>query len=80
MAAQNVIKNTAAKAKTGDLAAKKGAAVLALVHKKQDAFKKSPPGRGSFKKAARASKGKTYSGSYLVDSKGRVTKGNFVAK
>lgn len=81
MAAQSVIKNTVTKAKAGDTAAKKGAAVLALVHKKQDPFRKSAPsGRGSFKKAARASKGKTYSGSYLVDSKGRVTKGNFVAK
>ena len=79
VAAQNVIKNTVAQAKKGDPKAKKAAAVLALVHK---AHKKAGKvvARGNFKKAKRAAKGARYSGAYLVDSKGRVVKGNFAAQ
>lgn len=81
-AAQTVIKNTVSKAKTGDPKAKAAAALLAKVHKAQaSAFRKAPPGkRGSYRKANRAAKGKSYTGAFLVDAKGNVFRGNFAAK
>lgn len=81
-AAQSVIKNTISAAKTGNVKAKAGAVVLAKVHKAQkDAFRKKPPTkRGSYRKAERAAKGKRFAGAFLVDSRGRVLKGNFAAQ
>lgn len=80
-AALAIIKNTAAQAKKGNVSAKAGAAVLAAVHNahKTVAAKKTVS-RGSFKKATRPSKGKHYSGAYLVDAKGNVFKGTFAAQ
>lgn len=83
-AAQLVIKNTIAKAKTGDKNAEAAAKVLAAVNR----MRKPGPtlkgkvvhGHGSYTKAARAAKGKAYSGAYLVDAKGNVVKGNFKAQ
>ena len=85
-AAQSVIKNTIKKAKLGDPVAKAGAAVLAATHKAQKALPAKPGMRavgrvrGSYRKANRAAKGKTFTGAYLVDSRGNVVKGNFAAK
>jgi hypothetical protein len=80
-AALAIISNTAKAAKKGDPKAKAGAVILKAVHTahKKVAFKKAAVSRGSFKKANRAAKGAKYSGAYLVDSKGRVVKGNFSA-
>lgn len=73
-AAKSLIAQTLAAAKAGDPAAVKGAIALAKVRKAQ--IKK---GKGSFGTALRAAKGKKYSG-YLVDSVGRVIKGQFTAQ
>lgn len=78
-AAVNVIKNTIAQAKRGDKKSKAGAAVLKAVHLAQKSLG-SGHGRSSFKKAIRAVKGKRYTGSYLVDSRGNVVKGTFSAQ
>lgn len=83
-AALAIIRRTAVQAKKGDKRALAGVAVLTAVQKahKQAAAKKPPlkaTGRGSFKRAQRASKGQKFSGAYLVNSKGVVIKGNFSA-
>jgi hypothetical protein len=83
-AALTIIKNTAKAAKRGDPKAKAGAVVLAAVNKAHIKIAQKgslkAKGRGSFKKVARATKGQKFSGAYLVDSKGRVVKGNFSAQ
>ncbi len=82
-AAKATIKNTITSFKKDPSPKNKAAiTVLGAVHRAQKVAKTKAKvmAKGSFRKAVRAAKGKSYSNSYLVDSRGNVLKGNFAAR
>lgn len=82
--AMSIVRQTVAAAKMPGASknVKAGAKVLAVVHKAQSPSKPGIRARshGSYGKANRAAKGKGYANAYLVDSTGKVFKGNFKAQ